>query len=88
MRCDCGYDFESGEMRQSFLSETQLIKEPSILHPLTTADILICVLLPGIGFILGLVRLISRRPGAVKMLGLSSLFIMAIILVKTLITRS
>ena len=45
----------------------------SILSPLTTVDIIVCIVFPFAGIVVGLVRAVQRRPGAKKMLGLSAL---------------
>jgi hypothetical protein len=61
-QCDCGYDFTKGRPTRPFMQGAEL----------TTGDWLICLLLPGIGLILGLIRLVSRKPSAGKMLLVST----------------
>jgi hypothetical protein len=46
-RCDCGYDFASRSVQQSYLGTEKALASP------TPTEIIICVLLPLIGLILG-----------------------------------
>jgi hypothetical protein len=84
-RCDCGFDFESGVMKESLLPAEGGLNQKSFFSPLTTVDIGLAVLFPLIGFIIGLYRLIARKPGSSKMLGLSATA-MALFLFVKLIT--
>jgi hypothetical protein len=63
-------------MAESYLTE----KDKNVVDKsqLTPLDILVCLLLPGIGAIIGIVRMLQRKPSAIRMLVLS--LIMLIIL--------
>jgi hypothetical protein len=67
-RCDCGYDFASRSMRESYLKPQEL----AAIHSPTAVEIAVCVLLPVIGIILGLrARSRGRRPAGRMMLLIS-----------------
>src|SRR5207249_1013224 len=68
-RCDCGYDFTSRQMQGSYLAPKSGAESP------TAIEILVCILLPFIGLILGFVaRSQGRRGAGNKMLLLSAAF--------------
>jgi hypothetical protein len=67
-RCDCGYDFASRSMRESYLKP----QEVAAIHAPRAVEIAVCVLLPVIGIILGLrARSRGRRPAGRTMLIIS-----------------
>ena len=75
-RCDCGYDFQSQSVEDSYLEKARgATIKGSALSPLTTGDIIVCIVFPFAGVIVGLVRAIRRKPGALQMLGWSLLVI-------------
>ncbi len=57
-RCDCGYDFVSRTMKESYLGP----KDQRALSTLTSGDIAICVFLPVVGIIMGIIRLPRSPP--------------------------
>ncbi|OAI48080.1 hypothetical protein AYO44_01370 [Planctomycetaceae bacterium SCGC AG-212-F19] len=67
-RCDCGYDFASRTLQQSYLGTE---KAPALASP-TPTEIIICVLLPLIGLILGFQALSRGRRHAGKVMLLVS----------------
>jgi hypothetical protein len=80
-RCDCGYDFISRTVKESYLVE----KDHQAQTDLTTGEVLVCVLLPIIGIVLGLMA-VRRRPGAgTKMLLISGIMMAVGIVARVLI---
>lgn len=61
LRCDCGYDFVEGRSPTSHLPTSDL----------STIDWVICIVLPVIGVIVGLVRSSQGKPAGGKMVGIS-----------------
>ncbi|HJZ92621.1 MAG TPA: hypothetical protein VKE40_17225 [Gemmataceae bacterium] len=73
-RCDRGYDFAAKAMRGWYLSPEGQADLPG--RRLTAVDCLIGLFLPGIGLLVGLIRLVRQRPTAGPMLrrSVASLF--------------
>jgi len=72
--CDCGYDFDTG-------SDRQCRSGPAFL---TWVDVIVCILFPIVGIIVGIVRLIQGKRTAGKMIGLSLVVILIVVLLKFL----
>src|SRR5262245_14130048 len=71
-RCDCGYDFASRQMKQSYLGAKDL---QSVQSP-TPVEWLVCVLIPIIGLILGFrARSRGRRGAGNTMLAVSAILL-------------
>lgn len=73
VRCDCGYDFALGTEKESYLTPNQKVQILSLREDFTTVDLIISILLPFIGLLLGTYRYIFGKPGAIKMLTISSI---------------
>ena len=67
--CDCGYEFASGRATRPYQNP-----EDSVLTPV---DVAVCVLLPAIGLIAGIVRMFLGKPSGKLMTGLS--FVMCVL---------
>jgi hypothetical protein len=67
-RCDCGFDFSTGTMQQSYLGAENANQ---LMNP-TPVEMLVCIFLPVVGVFMGLfARRGGRRSAGTKMLVLS-----------------
>jgi hypothetical protein len=70
LRCDCGYDFASGQMKRSYLTGAQL----QSVRSLTPGEWFVCIVLPIIGLPLGfMARRRGRREAGTTMIAVSGL---------------
>jgi hypothetical protein len=71
-RCDCGYDFTSGTMQESYLGGKDVRGRES----LSGGELVLCVLVPVVGLILGFVaRSRGRRDAGNRMLLISGVLL-------------
>ena len=79
-RCDCGYDFVSQTVKESYLGGA----DRSARTDLTTVEILFCVFLPVIGIALGLMAHRQRPEAGKKMLLISGVMLFVALVIRVL----
>jgi hypothetical protein len=62
LHCDCGYDFTDRRPTRPYGKDANL----------TPVDWVVCLLLPVIGLILGVIRLVQGKPSGRKMVAVSA----------------
>jgi threonine/homoserine/homoserine lactone efflux protein len=72
-RCDCGHDFVTGTLQPSYLTA----RDQRAAASLSSGDIVLCILLPVVGLIMGLVRLRRHQPTAPSTLRLAGAMLVA-----------
>jgi hypothetical protein len=83
-RCDCGYDFATGTMQESYLGGKQAANEA-----LGPGEIFLCLLLPGIGIIWGLViRSRGRYRAGNRMLLISGAMLVFYVALRLIVTAT
>ena len=85
-RCDCGFDFASGTVKESYVGPTSPDHATAKLwFGLTIGDLILIVLLPALALIVGIVRAVRKRAGAAMMINISLVWMLLLIALKFLV---
>jgi len=80
--CDCGFDFATHSAKASYLPpRLRPTATEQVAGSLTYLELIVCILLPVAGIVIGLLRTFRRKSGATTMLTLSVLVLAAALLV-------